>query len=273
MKDNILTLKEREELKYKSVGKQGEEYKIADLDELVKKIRLKRKDAGMDMNVKIKAIRTRRAVENHKTISFVKDVITGVYYGINIGMYEDGNLKWRKVYLSDITEFNLNNDIEAKSFIITALHPCCKGSPFKMGDITFEIIDPAGISKSNYKKSMKLREALNAITAIKEESALPFARFCTVDVKKTDPLDIIKAALMMQAQADPEGLLLKLNDPNRQYNELVFTAIHDGIIEEDVDRGFYFKNFDLGFTTSEVINKLMRDEVILARLRSDMEIK
>lgn len=248
--------------------------KVADLDELVKKLREARKSQGKEDVIEVKAIRTKREKELNCVIKFSKDATTGVHYGIVTGTYDDGNIRWRGIYLTDYNTFNLSNDYEAKCYIVLSMHPKMKGCPIpSTQEPEFEILDPDEIASRDLAEAMQLKNALHKIGIMPNDSVEPFARFLDIPVSSNMSTKYIKKLLTDYAKRSPADFINAYADRNRPLFEMVAMGRKHRIINYSTESGYNLGKTFLGYTKADAVRKLEDDELLLARLRSSLAEK
>jgi hypothetical protein len=254
----------------------GDQFKIkvADLDEMVKILREERKARGANNLIEIKAIRTKREKEMSKVIKYSKDPISGIYYGIVVRIYDDGNVKWRGIYLADYNTFNLDKDFEAKCYIVLSMHPSLKGCPINTSvDPEFEIIDPDEIAMRSYSKAMLIKQALQKVSTMNKDSIEPFARYLELPVGRETTVKMIRNMIADMAILNPGKVINAFEDRNRPLFEMIAMAKKVGVIRYDVERGHIFADHFIGWTAPEAARVLEQDEIMLARIRNKLQEK
>lgn len=267
------TEEDRLNVPYKEYGDQFK-IKVADLDQIVQDLRKERADKGSNNFVEVKAIRTKREKEMSKMIKYSKDPISGIYYGIVVRTFDDGNVKWRGIYLADYNTFDLNKDLEAKCYVVLCMHPLLKGCPIITSvDPEFEIIDPDEVALKGYSKAMLIKQALQKISTMSNDSIEPFARYLELPVGRETTVKMIRSMVADLAINEPSKVIDSFNDRNRPLFEMIAMAKKVGVIRFDTERGHLFADRFIGWTTPEVARVLEQEELVLARVRSKLQEK
>jgi hypothetical protein len=245
--------------------------RVVDFEKFTKTLIEERKTKGMSMVIELKAIKIDKHKELSDTISWSKDSMTSIYYGIPFGLHPDGNVKWRKILLQEFNTFNLTRPDEAKQWIVLMMHPHVKGTPFEGADPVFYVYDADVEASLTTKKAMMTSEAINKAYKMKKADTLSFHRYLGINA----PLEItpsrIKNDIVSFAMENPEEFMSKYDDPNRNIQELFNSARALGAITYDLDKGFIFKGTFLGFTDIEVIRFLNEDTITLNAINSRVD--
>ena len=266
----LVSQKERENAPFDMFGDMVK-LKIADLDKIVESIRKERMKDGQSMQIEIKAIKTRREKEISKVVKFAKDPLTGIYYGIVVGKYDDGNPKFRGILLTDHNTLDLSNDNEAKMYAVLRMHPCVLGNPVGGLEPTFEVVDQDKIAKEKMRKGIDLKKALDIIVAMRGTDVLPFARYLGLPIPTNPTVKILKGSIMDMAIDNPLEFDRKYNEPLRKTYELLATAKATKVVTYDVERGHYLGSLPLGYSVPEVVRTLEQDLTLAARIQSELK--
>lgn len=252
----------------------GETFKtrVADLRKLIVKLRADRLSEGKSNIIEVKAIRTKREKELSVVIKYSKDPLTGIHFGIALGTFEDGNVKWRGIYLTDYNTFDISKDYEAQCYVVLMMHPRMKYCPIVTSqDPDFEIVDPDEVAKHEFAKAMKIKSALQKISTMPQDTVEPFARYLDLAVSETMSKKYIKNLLSNAALSDPAQFLNAFDDRNRPLFEMLSMARKFNIIRYDTEHGYMIGKTFMGFTKEDVARKLEEDELLLARLRTKLK--
>ena len=271
MKNNImLTEEQRENMPFKEYG-ENIKVKVVDFDECVKMLVKERKDKGMSMIIELKAIRIDKHKELSDTISWTKDPLTAIYYGMPFGLHQDGNVKWRKVLLKEFNSFDLRRPDEAKQWVVCMMHSHVKGTPLANADPVFYIYDADVEASATSQKAMTMKSAIDKAHKMPKDKTLNFHRFLAIPAPTEITPQRIKNDIMAFAMENPEEFMNKYDDPNRAIQELFNAAKSLGAITYDLDKGFVFRGTFLGFTDLETIRFLKEDTTTLNGINSRVD--
>lgn len=263
--ETLITLKERKEMPFVLLGDQIK-YKVVDMEKAVQLLRENRKKKGLTDLIELKVIKADKYKELQKGPTWVKDHMTGIYYGIPYGMYPDGNIKFQRVLLSDYNTFNLANEAEAKFWIVMRMHPAVSGSPFEREAI-FEVIDPELEAKKTINRANLIGSCINRATRMKKEDLLRFARYSGLPIPPEPTVRIIRSMITGLAFENPERFQELYDSPIRGVAEAFHSGKQLGIIVENAETGYSYEGIALGMTDAEGFRFLETDTVTLSRIQ------
>lgn len=263
MKAVTVSLKERRSMPYTEYGEF--KTKVVDLNKAVEKLQNYRLENKMSMVIEVKAIRIDKHKELQRQITFTKDPVTGILYGIPIGFHVDGNIKWRKITLLERNTFDLNNMYEAQAWIIVRMHHTLDGSPFAIDDPLFEVYDQDVEADRESERAGLVGKALQLVEGLSNQEVTPLARYMGVEVVEGMTPKILRGQLYKRAMNGPQEFINMFKDPNRPIMEAVRMAMAFKIIKED-EMGLVFNGQNLGMTDVEVVANLKDNNVALTAL-------
>lgn len=263
-----MTENERKEMPFKYYGSDTFKIKLADLEKFHEAYVAERKKNGMGMVIELKAVRIEKHKELRKTISFVKDPMTSIHFGVPIGLHPDKNIKWQKIILGEYNSFNLKIPDEAFRWYIVRIHPEVNGSPFQSSEILWDIYDADIEAKKETAKALKVASAINKAVKMKKEEILPFHRYLSLALPPDPTPKKIKADLLIYAQNNSADFLEKFDSNDRKMWELYHSAKNLGIISYDIEKGFTYKGTFLGNSNLEVIRFFEEQSVITTAINS-----
>lgn len=252
-------------------------YKVMDIDKVVDAIRKKRKDYSLSPYVEIMPI----SADMHKTpnrmATFQKDPLTGVLYGIVIGQDDFGNPKWQKIQWSDHLSLNLDNENEARIWAVIRFHPDIKGSPFQNDKPNFYIYDPVDSARAEVMRAEMMSKAFERVNilASKPSQMVMFGRYIGEvtgeEIRDNANYEIVKGLLLRFATNYPEEFNKRWDNKDRSFAERFHSAMALGIITDDANTGYMFRNIPLGLTPEETIKTLKKDNNILLAINAEID--
>lgn len=253
-------------------------YKINDLDKIIEKIRADREKVGMGMYIVIKPIRNSPFKTPSYGLTFQKDPITGVYYGIPNGKDQYGNPKWQRIPIGEYIQFDLNKDHDAKIWSVFRFHPSLKGSPFNgfNGARTiFELEDPGEEAKIEKAGLDQMRIAMERIDLIlnKGKDLVNFARYLGENVNNKTGLSMLQSSVIKYMRKDPVEFNKKWENNYRTYVEVIHAGIDVGKIQDLPGSGIMYNNIPLGQSVEEAAQYLKTDRGIMNVLVHEIEEK
>jgi len=244
--------------------------KLVDVEKATREMLKKREEDGLPGIIEVRSIHVDKYKELLKSLTYTKDPKTGIMWGISIGEFPDGNIRWQRIILTDHNVFNLDNDADAKMWCVLRMHPSLEGSPLNLEDPTFRMVDPEINAREDLKRGINISKAIKFANEMKEENLLPFARFLNVRLPAVDTPSQIRATIVNYAVMNPAQFLIHYNDPNRRIIETVRMAVAAGIVQDNREKGLSFQGLFLGYTEQEAVRFLETDTNILTRLMRDV---
>lgn len=263
----LVTLDERKRIQSDMSKEFGTKikYRVIDLDKVIKEIREQRARYSLSPYVEIKPISPDMHKTPSRTGTFQKDPITGIYYGIAISQDDFGNMKWQKIQIGDSLSLNLDLDDDAKVWAVIRFNPDIAGSPFQKQSPYYEVYDPIETARAEMGEIKQMQKAFARVELIKDKpiEMVLFARYLGEEIRDNAAYDIVFNTLLKVAKNHPIDFNKKWSDKNRSYGERFATARVLGIITQDIDKGYVFRNIPLGQTEEEAIRFLSKDASIL----------
>ena len=263
--ETLITIDERRKMPFTMMGDQIK-YKVIDMEKAIELLRESRKKKGLTDIIELKTIRPDKYKELQRGPTWVKDHLTGIYYGIPYGMYPDGNIKFQRILLSDFNSFNLASESEAKFWIVMRMHPTVNGSPFERDPI-FEVVDPEIEAKKTLNRASLIQNCLNRASRMKKEDLLRFSRYAGLPIPPDPTTRIIRSMITNLAFESPERFSELYDSPLRAISEAFHSGKQLGIIDESPDKGYSYEGIGLGMTDAEAIRFLEQDTVTLSRIQ------
>lgn len=246
--------------------------KVIDLDKMIERMKEQRKLSKLSPYVEIQPISEDMHKIPNRVATYQKDPITGVYYGIAIDQDDFGNIKWQKIQIQDSLSLNLDNDSEAKIWAVIRFHPDILGSPWQVSNPYYKIYDPIAIADKENDEIDAMKLAFDRVDMIidKPKEMVLFARYIGEEFTDNANYKLVRGALLRAAKNNPEFFNQKWSDKNRSYGEYFQTALALGVIVNDINRGFLFRNIQIGLSREDAIRTLSMDQNILASIGSEI---
>lgn len=240
-------------------------YRVMDLDKVVMKIREERARYSLSPYIEIKPISPDMHKVPSRTMTFQKDPVTGVLYGIPIDQDDFGNMRWQKTQIADNMSLNLDNVNEAKIWAVIRFNPDIKGSPFQVQNPYYEIYDPVKVARTEMGEVAAMKKAFDRIDKIQSHPVdmVMFARYLGEEIRENASVDIVYNTLLKFARGYPMEFNKKWESKSRSYGERFATARAIGVITQDIDKGFVFRNIPLGLSEEDAIRFLSKDMNIM----------
>jgi len=268
----LVTLDERRKIANEMSVEFGSKikYRVMDLDKVAKQIQAERARFSMTPYIEIKPISPDMHKVPSRTGTFQKDPITGILYGIPIDQDEFGNMKWQKIQIGDSLSLNLDNINEAKIWAVIRFNPDISGSPFQSENPYYEIYDPVEIARVEMGEVAAMKKAFDRIDKLLDKpiDMVMFARYLGEEIRDNASVDIVYNTLLRYARSYPIDFNQRWESKSRAYGERFATARSLGIISQDVDKGFVYRNIPLGQSEEDAIHFLSKDMNIMSSINN-----
>jgi hypothetical protein len=251
----------------KEVGSQVK-FRVIDLDKIIPKMQQQRREQSLPPFVIIQPI----SVDQHKVPNrmptFQKDPVTGVFYGILIGVDTFGNPKWQRPVIQDGLSLDMENVNDVKMWSVLRFHPDIEGSPFQSSNPLYKVWDPAQEAKASINKNIAMKEAFELVDLIKDKprDLVNFARFLGEDIHESSNYEIVYGLVLKVAAQDPYTFNRKFNSKLRGYAERFYSAVALGLVSNEPDLGYTFDHISLGLSDEDAIQKLTEDPRLMKSL-------
>jgi hypothetical protein len=246
-----------------------------DLDKVVARMKEQREARNLTDFVQILPISPDLYKMPNRTMTFQKDPITGVMYGLAISQDTFGNIRWQKIQLSDTLPLDLTKSNDAKLWAVLRFSSDIEGSPFEAERAYYKVFDPVESAKEERSEIDLMKECFDRITSFQDNAKemVLFTRFLGDDVNETSNYDIIMGQLLKKARNYPAIFKKRWESKARSFGEKFFSGKALGIITSDADRGYAYNNISLGITEEEAIRFLAKDRNVLSAINSELEEK
>ncbi len=273
----LVTLEERKWIAANAVRQLGTAIKfpVIDVNKAIEKIRADRASNNLSPYVEIQPISVDMHKVPNKLATFQKDPITSVLYGIALNQDDFGNIRWQKIQLHDSMSLNLDKTDDAKIWCILRFYPELKGSPWQADRPYYKVYDPTDQAIAEMGEIALMRKAFGRIEMIQEKPSdmVLFARFLGEELMENSNENIVVGSLFRYAKNHPADFNRKWDSKIRSYGERFYSGVAIGIITQDAERGFIFRNIGLGLSEEEAIHFLSRDSNVMSSLNGDLSEK
>ena len=243
----LVTHTERMEMPTKEIG--SLKILVVDVDKVVSMIREDRKKKGLGMTILIQPIKEERFKDPFTSLTYSKDPVTGIHYGIVNKVYEDGNIKWTRININEDMNLNLERDTDAKFWAVLRMHHDVQGSPLNIEgkyEPKLKIYDPEIQAAIDNNKVMEAYKAIEIANKFKGSNLVRFSRLIDIPVSILSTPSVLHAQVLKFAYENPNEFNRIWNDTNRDYRETFKNAISVDVIRFDHSKGYYFGGFSLG---------------------------
>lgn len=277
MARKLITLEERQWLAKNAVKMMGKavQYPVLDIDKAVERINEQRKSQSMSPWIEIQPISEDMHKAPNRVATFQKDPITGVYYGIVLDQDEFGNLRWQKLQLHDNISLNMDRREDAKIWAVLRFHPDIQGSPWEVQNPYYKIFDPIDEARSEGKEIEYMKKAFDRVDILLDnpKNMVFFARYLGEELVENSNFELVRGALLRYAKKEPFEFNKKWENRLRSFGEHFESARALGIITNDADRGFMFRNIGLGINPDEAIKMMSQDSNIMTAINNELAEK
>jgi hypothetical protein len=268
----LVSMEERRWIAKHAVVEIGSEvkYKVIDINKAVERIREQRKSNNMTPYVIIEAINPQMQKTYNRMPTFQKDPVTDVLYGILTGQDSFGNPKWMKPQLQESLSLNLDLVNDAKLWAVLRFNSNIQGSPFQTENPFFKVMDPMAAARieNDEVKQMKLAFERVDILLKDPKSMVMFARYMGIDFVESSNFEIVESELLKKARLKPSFFNANWDRKGRAYIELYKSALALGVIRNELDKGYYYKDIRLGVTEEEAIRTISKDNNISSAINN-----
>jgi uncharacterized protein YdcH (DUF465 family) len=277
MARKLVTLEERQWLAQNAVRMMGKnvQYPVLDIDKAVARIQDQRKNQSLSPWIEIQPISEDMHKVPNRVATFQKDPITGVYYGIVLDQDEFGNLRWQKLQLHDNISLNMDRISDAKIWAVLRFHPDIQGSPWQVQNPYYKIFDPIDEARAEGKEIEMMKKAFDRVDILLDnpKNMVFFARYLGEELVENSNFELVRGALLRFAKNAPTDFNKKWENRLRSFGEHFESAKALGIITNDADRGFMFRNIALGINPEEAIRTLSQDSNIMNSINNELAEK
>ena len=277
MAQKLITLEERQWIAKNAVKMMGKtvQYAVLDIDKAVERITKQRAAKAMSPWIEIQPISEDMHKVPNRLATFQKDPITGVYYGIALGEDDFGNIRWQKLQLHDNISLNMDRRDDAKIWAVLRFHPDIQGSPWQIQNPYYKIYDPIDEARAEGKEIEMMKKAFDRVDILltNPKNMVFFARYLGEELVENSNFELVRGALLRWAKKDPFEFNKKWENRLRSFGEHFQSAVALGVITNDADRGFMFRNIPLGTNDVDAIRTLSQDSNIMNSINNELAEK
>lgn len=193
----------------------------------------------------------------------VKDVATGIFYGLFNGFHPNGDPKWTDIPLNMINVYDRSIPSEAKKAFILANSPLVEGSPnAKMQRlIKFRLVDKEKAASEKIRKIADGKRALTIAEGLYGEALFNMAR--DLGLNTNSSVTMLTAEVSEYALENPTEFLKIAEHPNREVITIINKALDTHVLEENATTGMItYNGAPLGHNIDWVIKYLLDNPTV-----------
>lgn len=271
---NLVTQDELDEIiKGKHYTEVGDKFKqkVVDLQWLTEKIKRERAENKMSPFIDILPVKEDKNKNITQTFPYAKDISSGILFGEIAGMYEDGNIKWRKITIIDHLNLNLNFEHDLRQWALLRYWPKIKGSPWQISEPVFRVYDPEMEANKSIIDDDALLVALTRIKSMKGKSMVWFARSLGINVIPGTSPKVLRSELSKYSKNDAVSFNKYFDAIDRDVNEVFANAKDLGIIKYDLQMGYMYQRLPIGGNEGSAIQYLKENPEVMRNVHRDIE--
>jgi len=270
----FVSLEERENMPFKTYGAYG--LKVVDLQKVSEQIIKERKEKGMSMEIHIIPVHPDRFKDPYSSITFSKDKLTGILYGIPIGLYEDGNVKWRKIIIPEHLDLDLSKQRDAEVWAVMRMSEKIEGTPLQIesnASPQFKLYDAEMEAQKDIIKIEDKMKAFTLAQQLKDKELISFARNVGASVTPTSTIGTIRGDIFKLADSNPTLFIEKWEDKDRIVWEVMKNALAVNVIVLDTQKGYQYHAMPMGMNEHQVVAKLNAEKDLFLAISKEIEHK
>lgn len=233
--------------------------KIVDIDKATRYVLERRNKRKMSKIVQITPLYPNKVKDVNLSFTNIRDNRFNIYYGIFTELDPNKNPKFRRVRFENGFTFNLDDFESAKMWVVSRMHAKLAGSPNQMEDPIYYVEDPSIEASKNIIKAESMSRAFAIIDSFDGKEAVSIGRYMGIDMISSYSYKTIIGTLKQKAMENPTRFLEMYDNSNRQFVELVSTAIELDVIREEVGKGYFYEEILLGMSREEAVEKIRTD--------------
>ena len=277
MKKELVPIEERRWIAEHAFLEMGSvvKHKIMDVNKMVARMREQREARNLTDYIQIIPISPDAYKVPNKTMTFQKDPITGVLYGLAIDQDAFGNIRWQKIQLNDSLPLDLTKINDAKLWAVLRFSSDIEGSPFQAEIPYYKVLDPVEIAVAERQEIDLMKECFDRINSFQDNAKemVLFSRYLGDDVTDSSNYDIVMGLLLKKAKNYPAVFKKRWESKARTFAEKFYTAKALGIIADEAERGFLFNNISIGLSEEDAIRFLSKDRNVLSAINNAIDEK
>ncbi len=202
--------------------------------------------------------------KSNRTLQFTFTGFTGKHYKTGENMWfgdvvkvnGDGSYKFRRISITDVREYNLNNPQDAQEWHIVRHHPNVKGSPNERNP-AWRVIDRYEEARTSLARGKQLSTFINRILEMSDDQVKDLGRPFNLSAEFNPP-DVIRGELTKIAYTNPERLAKFLNEKDYfAAMAVLHRCLAAGKVKNEPTRGFIFNDrIYLGSSEQEAVEKM-----------------
>lgn len=272
--ENVLvSYEERERIasKAKEYGKQdGITIKVINFKEEIPRLQAARKKNPI---ISLITIKEDPYKNNLSAITYVKDAIFGIHYGIPAQVLPDGNIRWRRIYIEENYSFNLMKETDCMEYLVMRMHPDVEGSPFQNASPKYRIHDEEREAEKISLKATYTRKAFAIVDDITGKNMVYFCRNLGV-IQESDKdlsVNVLKSRLNAFAMENAEILVRRYEQESRSLREIFKTGLALSIVKDKGADGYEYNGRLLGLHEDAVIRYMKENPEVNISLSREIE--
>jgi hypothetical protein len=271
-------LQERKDIAANECIEMGDKikFKVMDVEKVGNRLRNERLEQGLSLIVEVKPIRIVKHKELSDSISYEKDPITGVLYGIPDSLYPDGNIKWQRIPMGEYMILNLERIQDLKWWTVIRMSAKVQGTPFAY-EPKWYFFDPDIEAEKQISKQGLIRKAFNIVDAINDKDLAAVTRYLTITMPHAPTARILRSVISQKALDDSEWFLGQMENKKKSVISLFRNAEQLGVIIFLSEKGYHVKRnsgtFYLGISDIEAIQYLESNPDVAQTIRAEIKLR
>jgi hypothetical protein len=244
--------------------------KVIDVGLLAEDYVEERRKKGESMVIHVTPLIPRNNRSTNKGITFVKDAINNVVYGIMVDLDRFKNIIWARIEMEDGITINLDNIEDAKRWMVIRMHPSVEGSPFE-NEPLYKVEDPTLEAKKTQQKVSTVKQLFDKIDAMNGKEIVDALRYLGETVNDSLTLEVAKSNLYNLAINNPSNTAERLANKQRGIEAKILAAVDCGVIKEFPEKGYVYNEINLGINMREAVNFIEKDKNVLSGILTQVE--
>lgn len=196
-----------------------------------------------------------------------------IWFGVPQGHQANGDILWKRFYLSDFKEYNLKNEDEAIEWAIVSRQNFIQGSPYQRGRILYKKLDIEAEAEDFIKMTTMIEKSVGVARLMKLKEWINCARFFGRTPENMSAIKL-QSEVYGIAKDQPIEFMAYWDNANRQVVDLFGAANSLGLITYDLVKGWLFKkSLPLGRTKEAAINYIINDGAFSNSLLAEVKQK
>jgi len=235
----------------------GVEHPVAKLDHKIWEERRIGKISLQSFRVSRNAVKEENSVYSSATISAFKDLSTGVWFGIPIGVNQNTNgITWQQISLDMVEEFDLSNPRDRERWVVLSRSPIVEGSPNQVsGKPLYKVFDFQAKAQKRLEEYTLKDRSIEIIKGLDEYELRDAAIPLKINAAAFDPVTL-RSELRFVVEKNFKDFLNFWESPTRHAAIVFHKAVHRGVINRVLQGGQMMYTFGaetLGITETDSI--------------------